>query len=89
MPLIKGFKATNIWKAFLLNSLLSSIIIVLAIVIKGRLDNYTDKKGKTVTRTSNFKSISITFGITFVVSFMSYTIMYFLFGFGGAMMIND
>lgn len=88
MALIKDFKADTIWKAFILNSLLSSIIILLAIVIKGKLDNYTDEKGNQVQRNTTWKSITLTFILTFITTFLAYQVMYFIFGFGGGMLAN-
>lgn len=42
MPL----KSTTIWKAFILNSIVSTLVIVLAITIKDRMDKYSDKEGE-------------------------------------------
>lgn len=41
MPFIKNFKSTNIWKAFVLNSIATTIIIFVSITTKNYLDNYT------------------------------------------------
>ena len=49
MPLINNFRSTNIWKAFVLNSLVASIVIVIGITVKSHFDTYTikdDDKGK-------------------------------------------
>lgn len=88
MTLIKGFTANTIWKAFILNALLSSVIILIAIVIKGNLDNYIDKKGNQVKRYTTWKSIIITFVLTFITTFCAYLLMHFIFGFGGGMLSN-
>ena len=42
MPLIKNFKSTSLWKAFVLNSVTASIIVVLAISVKDSLDRFTN-----------------------------------------------
>ena len=87
MPLIKNFRSTNIWKAFILNSIAAAIVIVIGITVKDHFDTYTthDDKGK-ITRKTNFTSISLTVLFTFLTSFLAYTIMYFVFGFGGGML---
>lgn len=96
MPIIKNFRATNVWKAFILNSILTSIIILVSITTKQYLDNYNiiidnseDKnKGKVVHKT-NFKSVMISLLLTFIISMISYTIMYFTFGYGAGMVVTD
>ena len=40
MVLIKNFKSTNVWNAFILNSITTTIIIILAITINNSLDKY-------------------------------------------------
>ena len=88
MSLIKGFTANTIWKAFVLNALLSSVIILLAIVIKGNLDNYIDKQGNQVKRKTSWRSILITFVLTFITTLCAYLLMHFIFGFGGGMLAD-
>lgn len=89
MPIIKNFRATNVWKAFILNSMLTSIVILVSITSKQYLDNYIDvdddDNNKVIHKTS-FKSLIITLILTFIVSMVSYIIMYFTFGFGGGML---
>ncbi len=90
MPLINNFRSTNIWKAFILNSLAASIVIVIGISIKSHFDTYTVKNTdeNNIERETNFKSISLTIFFTFAASLLAYTIMYFIFGFGGGMLTN-
>lgn len=88
MPIFSNFRATNVWKAFILNSILTSIVILVSITSKQYLDNYIDidgDKNKIVHKT-NFKSLIITLLVTFVISMISYTIMYFTFGYGSGML---
>ena len=88
MPIFRNFRATNVWKAFILNSILTSIVILVSITSKQYLDNYIDidgDKNKIVHKT-NFKSLIITLLVTFVISMLSYTIMYFTFGYGSGML---
>ena len=40
MAVIKNFKATNVWKAFVLNSIATTLTIFVGITIKGYLDTY-------------------------------------------------
>ena len=50
MPLINNFRATNIWKAFILNSIAAAIVIVIGVTVKAHYDTYhldhDDKKSK-------------------------------------------
>ena len=87
MPIV-NFKATTVWKAFMLNALASSVIIVLAIVIKSNLDKYTIEKNK-IKRESTLASISYTFLFTFISTFLAYTLMFFIFGFGSSMLAQN
>lgn len=85
MPLIKNFRSTNIWNAFILNSIAAAIVIVIGITVKDHFDTYTKDDSK-ITRKTNFTSISLTVLFTFLTSFLAYTIMYLVFGFGGGML---
>lgn len=89
MPLIKGFQSTNIWKAFTLNSLASSLVIMVAVTIKDRLDDYKDNKGDKIYRETNTFSMIITLIVTFIASMSAYTILYVVFGYGGGQLVNE
>jgi hypothetical protein len=82
MALYEGFRATNIWKAFTLNSIVAALVIFIALFVKGQFDTYKDEKGHTITHTTNFKSVSLTLIITFGASFLAFTVMHFLFDYG-------
>lgn len=71
--------------AFLLNALASAIIIVTAIYLKGRFNKFKDFNGRTVTQAVSVKGILVTFIVTFLASFFGYWLLYYTFGFGGAM----
>jgi hypothetical protein len=90
MPLIQNFKSTNVWNAFILNSIAAAIVIVIGISVKEHFDTYIvdDNNSNKVKRTTNFTSISLTILFTFLTSFLAYTIMYFVFGFGGGMLTS-
>ena len=49
MPIFSNFRATNVWKAFILNSILTSIVILVSITSKQYLDNYIDIDGDKLT----------------------------------------
>ena len=89
MPLIKNFHATDVWKAFILNSLLTSVIILVSITSKQYLDNFVEEDDANTTnkniRKTSLQNILISFVLTFIISMLSYTIMYYTFGFGGGM----
>lgn len=97
MPIIKNFRATNIWKAFILNSILTSVIILVSVTSKQYLDSYIiidnnedDKKGNNkIVHKTNFKSLMISLLLTFTISMLSYTIMYFTFGYGSGMLVSN
>ena len=90
MPLIKGFYSTNVWNAFLLNALAASIAIVVAVGVKMRFTTYIDEKGTEYRQLggtfNNSKSILAMFLATFIATFASYTLLHFIFGFGGGLL---
>lgn len=83
MALYEGFQATNVWKAFTLNSLAASLVILIAMLINNHTDMYKNKKGGDVSRTTSFKSVSLTLIGTFAASFLAFTTLHFVFGYGG------
>ena len=89
MPLIHNFMATNVWKAFALNSMVSALVIFFAITIKGKLDTYVDKNNNQVQRYTTINSVIFTLIFTFLASYLAYTFMHFIFGYGGGMTISS
>lgn len=89
MPLIEGFRATNVWNAFFLNSVLSSLVIFVAMTIKAHFDTYKDEKGNTISHTTNAKSVIITLAVTFCASFVAYVFMYLMVGYGGGLLVSN
>ncbi len=79
MPVFKDFRANTFLKAFLLNAISASIIASSAITVKDRLD--------VLTKYDVYTKIILTFIITFIITLSSFGIMYYLFGFGGGMMV--
>jgi len=89
MPLIRNFRSTTIWKAFILNSIAAALVIVIGITVKDHVDTYTvDSQPDKIQRNTNVMSISLTILFTFLTSLLAYTIMYFVFGFGGGMLTD-
>ena len=86
MPLIKNFRATTIWKAFILNSWAASLVIFIALTVKAHFDTYKDENGETIDHITDWKSVFMTLFVTFIASFSAYTLMYFIFGFGAGML---
>ena len=87
MVLIHHFHSTSLWKAFILNSMVTSLVILIAITLKSNLDNYISVDDTTnIHRITNWYSITITLLVTFCTTLIAYLIMYLLFGFGGGML---
>jgi len=82
MPLL-NFRSDTILNAFILNAVSISFISILAVSLESYLESIIDKKGKPIYN----KAIShmITFAATFIGAFIIYMSMWFLFGFGSAM----
>jgi uncharacterized membrane protein len=88
MPLIQNFRSTSLTKAFILNSMVASITVVLAIAIKDGLDRFTNYNKNEEENKSDFSNIIITLIITYCVSMLTYIFMFYVFGFGGGMLSN-
>lgn len=84
MPVIGNFKSTTILNAFILNALTASIVILMAIEINNKFINKTNT-GKQTYNTS----LPTRLLLTFISTFLAYTIMYIIFGFGGGMLITS
>ena len=95
-PIIHHFTSSNIWKAFVLNSIASALIIFIAMVTKKRFDTIhitdddkeVDDKEVVNKESTNAISVILTLSTTFITSMVSFTILYVLFGFGGGMLIR-
>lgn len=94
-PLIKGFRSTNYFKAFMLNAVVTALIAVVAIETRVTLQ---DRKGDFYEFFNNYlvgKDLSeiqitlITFLATFVASILVYNFMFLLFHYGGGFMITN
>ena len=88
MAIFEGFRATNIWKAFVLNSVVAALIIFIAMMAKEQYDTYKDKHGDIITRTTTGKSAVFTLLITFAASFLAFTAMHFIVGYGRGQLVD-
>lgn len=88
MPLIKGFQSTTIPKAFVLNSLAASIAIVIVVYVKDRHEIFIDEHKHSPKRSVELKSMVNTFIITYIATFLSFTILYYIFGYGGGQLTS-
>ena len=81
-PIINNFTASNIWKAFVLNSIAAALVILVAIVTKKEFDTSFITGDKTGV---NYIGTFFTLISTFVTSMVAFTLLYVVFGFGGGM----
>ena len=79
MALIKGFRATTFWKAFLLNAIANTFIVVVAVFLKTEFEKLDKHDVKTLDVGFAFATI----GATFLAAMMAYGSLYYLFHFGG------
>ena len=85
MAIVKGFRSTTVWKAFILNSFAVGVAVVVAIFLK----DFWDKENNSKHIKISTKQMLITFGTTMLALFLVYTGLHFFFGFGGGMLIQQ
>jgi len=94
-PLIRGFRATILSRAFLLNAFVTALITLFAIELRAL---FNDEKGKLyryvnsiygVKTLSTFQILRIVFVTTFLGAMLVYLIMYALLDYGGGMLTSD
>ena len=78
-PLIKDFTANNVFNAFILAGLFQTILLSLTFSTRDLVKKY---------KTNEFWEWIISIIYIFIITIISYTIMYLVFGFGGGMLIN-
>lgn len=96
-PVIKSFKATSYFKAFILNALVAGIITALAIELRLQLEDNTSNYYKFWVNVYNVKKLKeshkllVSFIITFVVALIAYHSFFLLFLYGGGQLnlINE
>ena len=91
MTLIKGFRATNVWNAFILSSIVSAFSVTIALLLEYTMDDYVDKHGNRldIKRKNSSGTIILTFITTFIASFLAYMLLYYVFGMGCGMLARD
>lgn len=89
IPLIKNFKANTIFNAFILQSIVATIVIFMAVTLKAKYDKYTDVNGQEILNQITWRSVVFTLMFTFATAIFSYSIMFWLFGFGGGMLVKN
>lgn len=78
-PLIKNFKANSVFNAFILAGIFQTILLSFTFTTRDLVDKY---------EVNEFWKYIISILYIFILTMLSYTIMYLLFGFGGGMLIN-
>ena len=79
-PLIKNFKANNVFNAFILAALFQTILLSLTFSSEDLVKKY---------ETNEFWRWVISIVYIFIITIISYTVMYLLFGFGGGMLVTN
>lgn len=79
-PLIKNFKANNVFNAFILAGLFQTILLSLTFSSRDIVQKY---------ETNEFWRWTISIVYIFIITIISYTAMYLVFGFGGGMLITN
>lgn len=70
-------------------------VIIIAVTVNNKFDTFSDTGGyeiitkNKVEKDTNFKSILLTIIVTFISSMIGYSVMYFIFGYGGGMLENN
>jgi len=85
MALIKGFQATSFWKAFVLNALANTIIVLVAMFLKSEFEKLQHDN---VPALSPALIVAV-IGSTFLAALIAYAALYFTFGFGGGMLVVE
>ena len=79
-PLIKNFRANNVFNAFILAALFQTILLSLTFSSQDLVKKY---------ETNEFWRWTISIFYIFIITIVSYTVMYLIFGFGGGMLITN
>ena len=77
-PLIKNFKSNNVLNAFILAAIFQTILLSFILTTQDLVKKY---------ETNEFWRWFISISYIFIITIISYTIMYLVFGFGGGMLI--
>ena len=79
-PLIKNFKSNTVFKAFLLSAVFQTILLSLTLSTRDIFKKY---------QTNEFLKWLFSIIYIFIITVLSYTIMYLVFDYGGGMLINS
>lgn len=86
MAVIKNFRATTLNRAFILNSLVTTITVMVAMFVKTWLERA--QHGDQV-KTLDAGFIVATIGATFVASMAAYYVMHWVFGYGEGLIASN
>lgn len=86
MPIIEGLESTTIAKAFVLNAIATTAIVFTAVFLKARLSKFEDIFGRKITKVHSTQEIVMTLLVTFLAAIITYTLLYYIFGFGYGML---
>ena len=78
-PLIKNFRSNNVFNAFILAGLFQTILLSLTFSTRDIVKKY---------EVNPFWEWTISILYIFLITIISYTVMYLIFGFGGGMLIQ-
>jgi len=82
--IVPTFKETTYWKAFVLNAIVAGISTAVTVEVRFILNPLMDRE--------NFDegiNFAITMALSFVSAFLTYGVMYFMFGFGGGQLTGE
>jgi hypothetical protein len=79
IPLIKNIRATTVFKAFVLAAILQTILLSLTLSTKDLVDKF---------KINPFWNYIISIVYIFLITVITYTIMYILFDYGGGMLVQ-
>ena len=79
-PLIKNFRANNVFNAFILAGLFQTILLSLILSTRDLVKRY---------ETNEFLRWITSIIYIFIITIISYTVMYLVFGFGGGMLVMN
>ena len=82
-PIIRHFRATNIWHAFILNAFAVALTSTIAVEAKRQLD-----KSQFFKKYREYVRFLVTLLIVFVAASLTYSFLHIFFGYGGGMLVN-
>ena len=77
------FKATTIWKAFILNAIAIGLSTGITLAVKYKLDQVKALRRKI------WIKVIVAIAVAGAIAFLSFTILHFIFGFGGGMIASS